>query len=276
MSAEVERIEKRDIAERAPTHENDAERGARVRLYRTEAVVLRRRDLGEADRILTIFSQRHGKLRVVAKGVRKTKSRLAGHLEPYTRTALMLAQGRNLDIVTQAQLVDPYRSVHAQESLIAYAGYLGDLLDAMTVEAQENEAVYDLLVAALARLDCGLDPFLTARWFELRLLQLQGFRPELLHCVACGRPLEPVVNRFSPSEGGVRCAHCGQGDATSIPISVNALKLLRLLERDLGRADALRLSAELRREVAELLRAYLQHLLERELASLSVLRLLAD
>ncbi|MDI3341090.1 MAG: DNA repair protein RecO [Sphaerobacter sp.] len=259
--------EPRDQEEAPPRRE-------RVRLYRTEAVVLRRRDLGEADRILTIFSQRHGKLRVVAKGVRRTRSKLAGHLEPCARTALLLAKGRNLDIVAQAQLVEPYRRLRASEISIAYAGYFADLLDALTVEGQPNEAAYDALVASFDLLDRGLDPFVTAHAFELRLLTVSGFRPELYRCTGCGATLEPVVNGYSAASGGVLCPACRQSQPQALPVSVNALKFLRLLDRDPVTAYRLRLSDELRRDVEEILRSHIRQVLERDLGSLAVLRML--
>ena len=256
------------------TAQTPAER-SRARLYRDEAVVLRRRDLGEADRILTLFTRRHGKLRVVAKGVRKTRSRLAGHLEPYTRTEIMLAHGRNLDVVAQAQLVEPYAGLRLDESRIAHAGYLGDLVDALTVEGQEHEAAFDVLIAALDMLARGVDPFVVTRHFEVRQLGLLGFRPELGRCVSCGRALEPVDNGFSASNGGVLCADCAPADPRSLPLSVNALKYLRLLDRDaLSTAVSLRLSDPLRQELEATMRAYLRHLLERDLGSLHVVRLL--
>lgn len=249
---------------------------SRSRLYRADAVVLRRRDLGEADRILTIYTLEHGKLRVVAKGVRRPKSRLAGHLEPYSRTSLLLAQGRNLDIVTQASLLAPLKQLHQDEARIAYAGYFGDLLDAMTADAQPQPAVYELLLTALQRLDEGGDFQITRLFFELGLLRLLGFRPELRQCIACGNRIEPGVNGFSP-EGGVLCAACRAGDAQSAPISVNAVKLLRLLDQaELATADGLRLSNELRAEVEQHMRGYLRHVLERDLGSASVLKVLAS
>lgn len=248
--------------------------GNRARLYRTQGVVLRRRDLGEADRILTVYTDQYGKLRLVAKGTRRTKSRLAGHLEPFSRTSLLIAKGRNLDVITQASLIDPYKTLRQDESLIAYAGYFADLLDAFTPDAQENVSVYELLVAALERLDRRADPGITAAALELRLLGQLGFRPELEQCIVCGRSLEPVTNGFSV-EGGVLCPECTARDSRAEPLSVNALKFLRLLERgDDATAYRLRLAPELRGEIERHLRGYVRHVLERDLSSLAVLRTL--
>lgn len=249
---------------------------SRVRLHRTECIVLRRLDLGEADRMLTIFSQERGKLRVVAKGVRKTQSRLAGHLEPFARTSVLLAEGRNLDIVSQAQIVEPFRALRASESTIACAGYIADLLDQLTVDEQPNVVLYEVVVESLNRLDKQLDPFITLRWFELTALRVLGFGVELRRCVGCGKELAPEVNAFSPEGGGVVCAECAPAEPVTLPLSVNGLKLMRLLESDLDRVDRLRFGEVLRREVESIMHVYVQHLIGRELRSLRVLRLLSD
>lgn len=256
-----------DVEHRPPRRE-------RVRLYRTEAVVLRRRDLGEAGRILTLATERYGKVRAVAKGVRRPKSRLAGHLEPFARTSLLIAQGRNLDVVTQAQLVEPFNQLRSDERLIAYAGYFADLFDVMTVDAQENAAAYEILVTALALLDRGLDPFVTARAYEFHLLMVLGFQPEIFRCVVCGKPPEPVVNGFSAEAGGVLCAECRSVNPQALELSVNALKFLRLLARDRTAAYRPRLSPALRSELEEIMRTYIRQTTERELASLDVLKML--
>lgn len=252
------------------------QRKERVRLYPAEGVVLRRRDLGEADRILTLFTDRHGKLSVVAKGVRRTQSRLAGHLEPFARTNLLLAKGRNLDIVTQAMLIEPFVSLHQNELLIAYAGYFADLLDAFSGEAQENRPAYELLITSLARIDSGCDPFVTSTFFEYGLLSLMGFRPEFYKCINCGVELSPVENGFSLA-GGVVCQNCIAFDPRTTSLSVNALKFFRLIERgEFATALRLRLPAGLRGEIDRALRGYVSFVLEHEPRSLAVLRTIAN
>lgn len=254
----------------------DASPRSRVRLHRIECIVLRRRDLGEADRILTIFSRERGKLRVVAKGVRKTQSRLAGHLEPFARTSVLLAEGRNLDIISQAQIVEPFRVLRDSESGIACAGYVSDLLDQLTVDEQPNVVLYEVAIETLDRLNRELDPFITLRWFELTALRVLGYGTELRHCVGCGKELAPEMNAFSPEGGGVVCADCAPAEPGTLPLSVNGLKLMRLLERDVDRVDRLRFGEGLRREVELIMHTYIQHLLGRELRSLRVLRLLSE
>ena len=156
---------------------------ARDHLYKSEAVVIKRSDLGEADKILTVFTPHFGKLRVVAKGVRKVTSRLAGHVELFTRSQMLLAKARNLDIVTQSETVDAYRPLHEDLSRIAHASYVAELLDALTPDALENYPVYKLTVEALQLLSEEKDQDRVLRWFEMQFLSYMGYAPELSRCV---------------------------------------------------------------------------------------------
>lgn len=247
------------------------------RIYRSEAVVLRRIDLGEADRILTLYTPQYGKLRAVAKGVRRPTSKLGGHLELFTRSQVMLARGRNLDVLTGAETTDAFRGLRGEgiEALerIGVAYYLAELLDRSTEEEIENRAVWDLLLAALRALSDGLEPTLVARHYELRLLGFLGYRPELDVCAGCGEPLRPEINAYSLDLGGVLCAECRARDPAAEPLSVNALKLLRLLAREAPAAIArLRFSPALAAEVEATLRRTIRYHVERDLESPAVLR----
>ncbi len=250
----------------APTPES------RIRLYRVEAIVLRRWDLGEADRILSLYTRQRGKLRAVAKGVRRPKSRLAGHLELFARSTVLIARGRDLDIVTQAELIDPYRGLRRDERRIGMAGYVAELLDALTSEGDPQPLVYELLAETLHGIASRPDPFFVVRRYELRLLSALGYQPELHRCVVCGRALEPVTNLFAPQLGGMACPECATRDPSAVPLPVNAVKALRLLagqhwETVLER----RTSRDLRGAVESALVVYTRHILGRELASRRVL-----
>lgn len=251
------------------------------RIYRTEAVVLRRFDLGEADRILTLYTPHYGKLRAVAKGVRRPASKLAGHLDLFTRAKVLLARGRNLDVLTGAETTESFRGLRGADpgslGRIGIAYYLAELLDHFTGEEIENRAVWDLLLGALRALSEGLDPALVARHYELRLLGLLGYRPEIEVCVACGRPLRPEPNAFSAELGGVLCPECRAEDPAAEPLSVNALKLLRLLAREEPATLArLRFSPALAAEVEGTLRRAIRQHAERDLESPAVLRSLRE
>ena len=242
----------------------------RERLYRTEGIVLKRSDLGDADRLLVLFTPELGKLRVVAKGVRKVPSRKAGHVEPFMRSHFLLARGRELDIVTQADTIEAYAGLRHDLVRTSYACYLAELVDAFAEEGGENPALYRLLGSGLGHLAAGDEPALLARHFELRLLDLVGYRPELKRCVACGAAHEPGPAIFCHSEGGLRCRRCSSGAGTEV--SLAAFKVLRFLQgQEYEAVRTLRLRHETLREVEHLLRRYLGSILERNLRSVPFL-----
>ncbi len=234
-------------------------RSQRIRLSRLEAVVLRRRDLGETDRILTLFTREAGKVRAVAKGVRRPQSRLAGHLDLFVRTSVLLAQGRELDIVTQAQLVESFSGLRQDAWRVGWAGYLADLTDRATADEDPHPALYDLLVECLRLLATQGDPFPIVRRFEMRLLVLLGYRPELYACPRCGNRLMPGRLAFVPDLGGVVCATCSMDVPGEIPVSVGAVKALRLLLADQWQELERRpLGAQLRGQIEAALQAALR------------------
>lgn len=242
----------------------------RFHVYHTEAVILRRIDLGEADRVIVIFTPGRGKVETIAKGVRRITSRRAGHLEPLTRARLLLAQGRQLDVITQAEALDLFPNLRADLGRTAAGFYLAELVDRFTEPQQPNPGLYRHLVEGLKLLDLGQDPDLVRRYFELRLLDAAGFRPELHRCLECGRELEPTANYFSPASGGVLCPDCG---GRNRPVSVAALKVLRFIQSApaYDQVARLRVRPGLMRELELLLRDYLRFLLERDLKSAAFL-----
>jgi DNA repair protein RecO (recombination protein O) len=246
---------------------------SRQRVYHSEAVVLRRQDLGEADRLLTIFTPDRGKLRVVAKGVRKPRSRKAGHLEPLTRARLMVSRGRELDIITQAEAIDQYPSLREDLIKLGQASYTVELLDRFTVEEGASSRLYELLVDTLDRLDEGDEAAVALRYFELRMLDLVGYRPELFRCVGCKNEIRPRDQFFSLALGGVLCPTCGPGKRDAFPISLAALKVLRYYQRNAySVVVAAKIRATVHAELNTLMENYLTYLLERRLNSPAFLR----
>lgn len=243
----------------------------RERVYRTEGLILGRGDFGEADRLVMLATPA-GKRRVVAKGVRKTTSKLAGHVELFTRASLLLAIGRNLDIITQSQIVDGHPALRRDLGRLSCAYYAAELYDRFTEEQDENRALYELVVECYAALDSSVNPDLVLRAYELRLLHLTGYRPHLHHCAVCQERLTEEADRFSPTLGGVICPRDRGADRAALPMSGAAFRLLRYLQsQPLAAIEALRLSPEVRGETERLLRAYLRHLLERDLKSVAFL-----
>ena len=238
------------------------------RVYKTEAIVLKRTNLGEADKILTLYTPNLGKLRVFARGVRRTKSKLGGHVELLTRSAMMLAQGKTLDVVSQSETIDSFLPLRSDLWRVSCALYAAELVERFTEEQIENYPIYRLLLETLRRLSEARDGSLPLRYFELHLLGYLGYRPQLDRCVQCEVALKPQQNFFSSSAGGVLCPDCARTEPVARPISVNALKVMRLLQSgDYATASRLRISPELSQGLEHLLRGYIRYLLEREVKS---------
>ena len=241
---------------------------ARPRVYKTEAIVLKGARMGEADKLLTLYTPHLGLLKAVAKGVCRTRSKMGGHLELLTHSTLMLAQGRNLDIITQCETISSFLPLRADLWRTSCALYAAELVDLLAAENVENRPLFRLLLDTLERLCQAGDGELTLRYFELHLMDYLGYRPELGRCLGCGSELEPVTNLFSPSAGGVLCPNCSQGQPPGRPLSLNALKMMRLLQRgDYATASRVKLRPELASELEGSLRGYITYLLEREVRS---------
>jgi DNA repair protein RecO (recombination protein O) len=240
----------------------------RQRLYRVAAIVLKRHDMGEADRLLTVFTRDRGKLALLAKGVRRPASRKAGHVEPFTYSDLLVARGRNLDLVTQAQTIVAHRRLREDLWRSSWAYYVVELADAFTQDADPNELLFDLLLETLGRLDGDADPVLAVRYYELHLLGLAGFQPQLFRCVHCNRLLRPELNFFSLERGGCLCPQHGASQPHTIALPLNVLKVLRFLQtRPWEQVAGLRLSEAVARQVESVLARYIVYHLERSLRS---------
>jgi DNA repair protein RecO (recombination protein O) len=246
----------------------------KFRSLRVDAVVLRHSELGEADRLLTLYTRQFGKTRAIAKGARKIASRKAGHIEPFTHVRLQLARGRDMFIVTQADTVDAYLSLRDDLILTGQASYVMELLDRFTYEDEtENSPIFRLLTDTLSRLASRLDPWLVIRYYEMRLLDHLGFRPQLFECANCRREVKAEDQFFSFSAGGVICPRCGRGLPNLHGVSVNTLKYLRHFQRSgFGEASRARPSLEVQREAESLMQGYFTYLLERELNTPGFLR----
>lgn len=246
---------------------------SKERVLRVEAVVLRHSDWGEADRLLGLYTREAGKLRAVAKGARKLRSRKAGHLEPFTRVELLLAHGREFWIVTQAETVDAYLPLREDLVMTGYAAYVLELLDRFTFEEGENRETYALLVDTLGRLSSGADPFTVLRYYEIRLLDQLGFRPQFFRCAQGSEEIRPEDQYFSALAGGVLCPLHGRQAGEARPVSREALRFLRHFQRS-GYTEACRAQVPLpvQQEMEGLLQYYLTYLLERSLNTPNFIR----
>jgi DNA repair protein RecO (recombination protein O) len=235
-----------------------------VKLYNDRGVVLRSIKLGEADKIVTLVTEGRGKVRAVAKGLRKTKSRFGGRLEPMTHVSVQMYEGRELDTITQVETIDNFRVIRDDLDRVAHAQALLEVVDQLAQERQANPRLYQMLVGALKTMAVG-DSALLVPAFFWKLLALEGYQPLLDECASCGATEDLVA--FDLEEGGVLC----RSDRRGAPISTEAIVLMRrILGGEL--AGALTEPAgSATQEVATLATAALEHHLERRLKSLGTL-----
>jgi DNA repair protein RecO (recombination protein O) len=246
---------------------------AMSRLYKTEGVVLKHYYTGEADAILTFCAPDRGKLRAIARGVRRPKSRLAGHLEPLTHCTMMLAEGRTLDIVSGCESLDSFQALRSDLWLLSCGLYVADLTDRLGAEGAENRPLFRLLLNALHSLSSGVDPALVLRYFELHSLACSGYLPELWECALCHRKLEATTNYFSPAAAGLLCPDCRGKEGLDRPASVDCVKVLRFFTQNGCPAlSRLRIKPRLAREIEDLMQGYVTYVLDREVASAKWLR----
>lgn len=237
-------------------------------LLRTEAVVLRRHDLGETDRVVTLYSAHYGKLKAIAKGVRRPTSKLGGHLELFTRSQVMLARGRSFEVITQVETVDAYRGLRDNLWRAGLAYYVAELVDRLTEEHAENPALYALLTTTLARIADSRRPDSAAHVFELQALSLLGYHPEVSVCAICREPLQPLENGFSSPAGGAVCATCRPHEPSARRLSANALKMLRAyLNGSWPTIERIKLDEGLVEEVDDVLRRHVQYVGESQFKS---------
>ena len=241
---------------------------SRPRTYQTEAIIIKKTKLGEADRILTLYTPDLGKIQGVAKGIRRPKSKLAGHLELLTHSTVSFARGHNLDTIIGSQTIDSFLPLKSDLDLSAGALYLTELVNQFTPEHLENRPLFQLLLESMRQLCLATNRELLLRQFELHLFHAAGYRPQLRECVVCRQPLQPIINAFSASAGGMLCPDCHQSQGLVHPISVDALKVLRWLQdSDFDAISRLKIAPELSLELERILRGYIKYLLERDIKS---------
>ena len=239
------------------------------RSFTGEAIVLRHRDWGEADRLTTLYTKERGKIRAVAKGARKIRSRKAGHLQPFTHIRLQLARAKGPYIITQVETINAFLPLREDLNLTGNASYLLELLDRFTYDEEEiNPSIFSLLKDSLMRLTRGNDIWLILRYYEMRLLDYLGFRPQLFHCASCQTEIKAQDQFFSAAQGGILCPQCGIGQPSARTVSVDDVRYLRHFQRS-SYQDAQRANPILktRTDVEMLMQFYLTYVLERGLNS---------
>jgi len=256
------------------------------RLYRTEGIVLRRRSQGEADRVLTLCTP-SGKIEVIAKGARKTRSRKAGHVELFIRSSFVIARVKNSwDIVSQAETVESHHALRDDLLRGSYARYAVELLDRFFAQGEGDRALFDLLEHTLTWLGQNGDADLVARFYEQQLLALAGFRPELFRCLGEHEKPVPIQPReraedrraygFDPERGGALCQACYAGRQRwqkIEPISPGGMWFLQECQRGpYTRLRAREVAPALHEEAERVMQHYITYHLEQSVRSSAFLR----
>ncbi len=199
-------------------------------LYKTLTITLKSRRWGEADRIVTLYAQRLGKIRAVARGIRRSKTRFAGSLEPFTLCHMDLFEkpGDTLYRISQTDLVECFPRIREDLDVMVAAARMADVVSAVTPDGDPQPALFDALAGSLRSLQEGRDPALSTLLFQIRVLGLTGFRPQTEQCAACGTTGRQTASLFSPAAGGVICSRCAaRQPIRGYPLSKGSLAFLR-------------------------------------------------
>ncbi|MGH7777806.1 MAG: DNA repair protein RecO [Candidatus Dormibacterales bacterium] len=238
--------------------------------YREQAIVLRKVDYGEADRVYTLLTRGHGKLGVIAKGARRASSKVGPSLDLFAQVDVLLARGRSLDVVAQAQRL-PRPRLPAEVERTAHAALIAELVERATEERTPLGPLYELTAAALDEVALEADPRRACAYFVGAFLEALGYGLQVSACAGCGAALSPRPAPFSARAGGFSCPDCQDPGAPET--SVAALKVLRVVASgDLATYRRLLLEPALMAEVEEVLWAQLEHHLDRRLRSLQFIR----
>ncbi|WP_051330900.1 DNA repair protein RecO [Aneurinibacillus terranovensis] len=192
---------------------------------KAEGIVVRTTDYGEANKILTVFTREAGKIGIMARGAKKTKSRFTAISQLFTYGHFLYQAGSGMASLQQGDLIRSFRSIREDLTKTAYSVYLVELLDRMTEDKERDPYLFDTLLSALTWADEGKDMEIVARLFEMKMLQAAGYRPRLDACVHCGAVNVPFF--FSIKEGGFLCQNCQRHDPYMVPTGPGAVKVLQ-------------------------------------------------
>ena len=244
-------------------------------LYTADAIVLRRINFGETDRIVTLYTRQRGKVSAIAKGARKPISRLAGATEALTHGRFQLATGKTLDVITQVEVKDSFPRIRSDLRRIAHSTYVAELVDTFVEERGASEDLFQLLLSTLYLMERPNDPEKIVRMFELQSMKLLGYEPVLDRCVRCRRPIPVGEAFFSPSLGGIVCEECGPLPEDALPVSSEAIPLMRrLLVAEAREVEQTEIPAQAMEQITRAMRWYIRYRGERELKSIEFLQAL--
>lgn len=233
--------------------------------YKTKGIILRRRNFGEADRLLTIYTEQKGKVSAIAKGVRKPLSKLGGHLELFYLVDFVITKGKNIDIITAVDLIKDFPKLRIDLKSTNQAHYTAEVLDRLICDNEPNQDIFDLLISTLSKTNRRSKPLLL-NYFALQLLFLLGHKPELYKCVVCGRKLSKEDNHFSYRLGGIIDKDCWDKDLQSLSITADEIKVIRLLlNHNISITE--KLVVDDIKNLTKIVRGFLESITEKEIKS---------
>ncbi|MCX6807157.1 MAG: DNA repair protein RecO [Candidatus Berkelbacteria bacterium] len=237
--------------------------------YKTKGIIIKRSDFGEADKLITIYTDTEGKIRTKAKGIRWILSRNRGHLELFNYSDLVIANGKEIDTLISAYTIESFKNIRNSLKKTALAYYFAELCDKLTAEKEKNNKIFDLVLEVFRALDKNEPKEEIVRYYEINLLLALGYQPELGLCVHCRKALQPINNYFSCKLGGIVCPACSTKiDPRSVRISKDALKTLRFfLSYNLNTVLKLKVTLEINNELKNVCEKFLRYIAEKEFKS---------
>jgi len=246
----------------------------------SEGIILKRIDLGEADKLVTIFTKSRGKVKAIARGVRRVKSRRAPNIELLNHAKIYFSQNRGFHTLQEALVIEAFQPLKADLKKIALAYRLAEVTDRLFNEHEESKIVFEMLRRAFQSLSFGKEALadkVSVLAFELKVLEQAGFRPQLYMCSKCRSPLSPQTQLLAADFGGLLHRHCATESLLSRPVSMEGIKLMRfLLDQAWEQIEKLSLSSPLLAEVEQAVTFYLEYTLESRLNSSKFLAKVED
>ncbi len=243
------------------------------RNFLSQYLILRSRDYGEGDKIVTMFSPERGKESAIAKGAARSKSSLRGVVQPFSHVRLAIAKGRgSLHIVTQGEVIESFAPLRQELEKITYASYLAELVDAGMPERKPNADLFLLALLTYSLLAYSEFSALTARYFELRFLSCLGLTPRLDTCLKCGRSIQERRFFLSPFHGGIVCETCAATMSSKVLIHAGTVQVLRFLQKSPAQKILnLKMNPQTSEELKEALWCYLDYHLDYTLRARDIL-----
>ncbi|ABO50985.1 DNA replication and repair protein RecO [Desulforamulus reducens MI-1] len=236
-----------------------------MKIYKLDAIVLKSRDMREADKILTVYSIQRGKQRIVAHGAAKPNSRKRGAVQPFCFSEFMLHRGREIDAISQAELKEGFAEIRYDLDRLTAAAYITELLDGFVAEGEPNQNLFSLLYSALHLIAVGNSEMIL-RGFEAKLLGFSGLQPDLTNCSVCGAEIRETKVSFAVQQGGILCKDCATHEKRILKFSRGTVEVLKTLYRwELTKLQQLKVSEPLKTELSALLRSYIEYYLEKKL-----------